>query len=103
MPDEGMIHAAGMEIDAFIAALEDKAGPIVAAAAPKRKRKAPGGDAGKKSKKRKIVVDDNLDWKKLAENDELGSLKVKDLKVYLAENSLSKTGKKAELIDRIKG
>merc|ERR1719410_934901 len=98
-----MIEAAGEQIDAFLQALELKCGPMEEEK-PKRKRKAAGA-AGTKAKKRKlnVVVDANLDWKKLAENDELKSLKVKDLKVYLAEHDLKKTGKKSELIDRIRG
>ncbi|ETO14729.1 hypothetical protein RFI_22640 [Reticulomyxa filosa] len=42
-----------------------------------------------------------FDWKKMAENDELKNLKIDDLKIYLANNCLKKTGKKAELIARI--
>merc|ERR1739844_714104 len=92
MNDEGMLHSAEKEIDAFLASLELVAGPMEVAAPASRKRKAAGG-TGTKAKKRKIVVDVNLDWKALAENDELSSLKVKDLKVYLGEQNLSKSGK----------
>jgi len=103
--DDQMIDAAKDEIDAFLQCLENKCGALEVVEATKttRKRKA-DQTKPKAAKKRKIDVSaPGLDWKQLAENDELKSLKVKDLKVYLNQNGLKMSGKKAELIERIKG
>lgn len=43
-----------------------------------------------------------IDFKKLAEAGKLKTLKVKELKEYLEDNGLTKGGKKAVLIERIR-
>eukprot|EP01083_Nonionella_stella_P019293 53632_1 len=102
--DEGMLQAAEREIDALLESIAIRCGAEEEKVKPTRKRKANDGGTGAKKKKRKVEIsNENLDWKKLAENDELKSLKVKDLKVYLSQNGLKMSGKKADLIERIKG
>eukprot|EP00483_Globobulimina_turgida_P006057 UN06067 len=100
-----MIGEANDEIDEFLKVIEDKCGAEeIKNQGNKRKRKAVG-DGEKKKKKRKVELPADVsdyDWKKLAENDELKSLKVKALKIYLSNNGLKMSGKKADLIERIK-
>lgn len=106
--DEEFMNLAKNEIEDFVKTIEEEfsdLGVMGSAVAPKaRKRKAAAPKASK-PKKRKIDTSniDGLDWKDLAEKDELKSLKVKDLKVYLNQNGLKMSGKKADLIERIKG
>ena len=71
----------------------------------KRKRSMDIDDnkPNKKAKKKNGNIDvRDIDWKTLADNDELKNLKVADLKIYLGNNKLRKTGKKQDLIERIK-
>lgn len=59
-------------------------------------------------KKRRLSQEDirtavaRIDWMRLAERDDLGNLTVEDLKKYLEFHNLRLSGKKADLIDRIK-
>eukprot|EP00485_Elphidium_margaritaceum_P001641 CAMPEP_0202690952 /NCGR_PEP_ID=MMETSP1385-20130828/5809_1 /ASSEMBLY_ACC=CAM_ASM_000861 /TAXON_ID=933848 /ORGANISM="Elphidium margaritaceum" /LENGTH=693 /DNA_ID=CAMNT_0049346293 /DNA_START=27 /DNA_END=2108 /DNA_ORIENTATION=- len=115
-PDqEEMEKIAAQELAELLAALDacdDIDDAKEAESKPKNSRKRAAADSGtgtkRKAQKKKSTDNpssnaESLDWKKLAENDELNNLKVKDLKVYLSENSLKMTGRKAELVDRIKG
>eukprot|EP00484_Ammonia_sp_Unknown_P026483 CAMPEP_0197030270 /NCGR_PEP_ID=MMETSP1384-20130603/9537_1 /TAXON_ID=29189 /ORGANISM="Ammonia sp." /LENGTH=685 /DNA_ID=CAMNT_0042459585 /DNA_START=33 /DNA_END=2090 /DNA_ORIENTATION=- len=115
MDEATMDEYARKEMEEYMAALQalddvDFDGGDVAESKPRasRKRKAEDGNEGSKKRKaaKRKATDstssDTFDWKKLAENDELKSLKVKDLKIYLNENGLKLSGKKADLIERIK-
>jgi len=55
----------------------------------------------KKRKKRSFDETPELDWKELAENNKLNTLRVEELKKFLGEHGLNKTGKKIELIQRV--
>ena len=114
MPDdEGMLDAAKTEIEEFLE-LMTELGEFDPSSnnkpkATRGKRKAADSNQGgaKKRKAAKRKASDtasnaaDLNWKTLAENDELKSMKVKELKVYLSENGLKMSGKKADLIKRI--
>jgi len=73
-----------------------------------RKRKAGDGGGRKKKAAKKEpgakagAVKDENDWKGLAESGLLKKKKVAELKQYLGDNGLSRSGKKADLIERIK-
>ena len=107
--DEELMEVAKEEIDEFLKLLEEfkDLGTMGSSnTTTSRKRKAPAPKRAPKAKKRKLDDSgdgDGFNWKQLAENDELKSLKVKDLKIYLNENGLKLSGKKADLIDRIRG
>lgn len=72
-----------------------------------RKRAFGGGSDGRKVKVRKTVKKESFeeavefDWAQLMANDELKSLRVVDLKKYLARNGLKVSGKKSLLVERI--
>ena len=107
--DETMLRAAEQHIDAFLDLLQQfgELGPSKKKAATKRKRAGAANGGGTASKRRKVsdggeVDDGGLDWKGLAENDELKSLKNTDLKRYLKAHGLKVGGKKADLVERIR-
>jgi len=56
----------------------------------------------KKEKNSDVSSASNFDWKQLCDNDELSNLTVNDLKIYLSQHSLKLSGRKADLIARIK-
>lgn len=72
------------------------------------KRKLEGEQVGRKAhiiKKEEsddVSNDSKFDWKKLCENDELNNLTINELKIYLSEHGLKLSGRKADLIARIK-
>ena len=110
-PDnEGMFNIAKTEIEEYLDTLSNFGG-LVSSDNGTRSRKRAAADGNNTGRKRKVAKRkatdttssaNGFDWKTLAQNDELKSLKVKDLKVYLNQNGLKMSGRKADLIQRIK-
>jgi len=73
-----------------------------------KKRKAGGSSRKSKVAKKEAgssaggAIKDEEDWKALATSGKLGKKKVSELKTYLGNNGLSKSGRKGDLIERIK-
>merc|ERR1719295_1389038 len=103
---EAMEDVASESIANFLRLIGSRGGMAASKKKGTSKRKRGGDNSGTASKKRKMSqtedVDDGLDWKSLAENDELKSLKVVDLNRYLKAHGLSKTGRKADKVERIR-
>jgi len=57
--------------------------------------------SGTKRKAAEPVPLPDLDWKEMQMNGTLGKLKVDELKAYCAANSLPRSGKKADLMERV--
>lgn len=106
--DEEMCKVAEREIDGFLNLMELFGGLGATKKTAKRKRAGPDigtGSASKKRKTQRVAAeeegDGGLDWKALAQNDELKSLKMVDLKKYLKAHGLKTSGKKADLVERV--
>ncbi len=88
---EGILSVAGPKIDAFVNTIPEDSIRPVDAKLPK-KRKVP-----------KVVPDETgIDWNQEYEMDTFYQLTVDDLKAYLRSNGLKVSGRKDEIIERIK-
>jgi len=90
------------DIEAEIKAIEDIVNEIEEPEPRKRKKAAGrGGRSGGAKKAKVAVVINDADYRTLAENNGLKSLKVAQLKDFLRAKDLALSGKKADLIERI--